>query len=291
MLGLDKVVPVDVILFGSRNEPKPVREGKDIKVEEDGIVKSQKNKEKKTGKSAFSFPLENAPLTGHYHTIKAGTELPNGLEIINDGEPFGEHSKGHYTIYPTEDMLFEEFQKRVSSIETEYGGKKVINNIYEINSILTKFQNDKKKYFYFLERMDEKEFFSLLSKRKIDSLRFVNLLFLFANYTLIIEKFYYSLIYLATVGTESEVINSIYLLKNIPYEWLRDKLKEVIPEIVELIKSEDEEEKHYVYNKILSLYYFLGYKEELDDFINNICKGHQIELIRELYDDWKDWKK
>ena len=64
--------------------------------------------------------------------------------------------------------------------------KKVINNIYEINSILTKFQNDKKKYFYFLERMDEKEFFSLLSKRKIDSLRFVNLLFLFANYTLII---------------------------------------------------------------------------------------------------------
>ena len=151
--------------------------------------------------------------------------------------------------------------------------KKVINNIYEINSILTKFQNDKKKYFYFLERMDEKEFFSLLSKR------------------LIIEKFYYSLIYLATVGTESEVINSIYLLKNIPYEWLRDKLKEVIPEIVELIKSEDGEEKHYVYNKILSLYYFLGYKEELDDFINNICKGHQIELIRELYDDWKDWKK
>ena len=124
LLGLDKVVPVDVILFGSRNEPKPVREGKDIKVEEDGIVKSQKNKEKKTGKSAFSFPLENAPLTGHYHTIKAGTELPNGLEIINDGEPFGEHSKGHYTIYPTEDMLFEEFQKRVSSIETEYGGKK-----------------------------------------------------------------------------------------------------------------------------------------------------------------------
>ena len=99
------------------------------------------------------------------------------------------------------------------------------------------------------------------------------------------------MIYLATVGTESEVINSIYLLKNIPYEWLRDKLKEVIPEIVELIKSEDEEEKHYVYNKILSLYYFLGYKEELDDFINNICKGHQIELIRELYDDWKDWKK
>ena len=72
--------------------------------------------------------------------------------------------------------------------------KKVINNIYEINSILTKFQNDKKKYFYFLERMDEKEFFSLLSKRKIDSLRFVNLLFLFANYTLIIEKFYYSFI-------------------------------------------------------------------------------------------------
>ena len=68
-------------------------------------------------------------------------------------------------------------------------------------------------------------------------------------------------------------------------------LIEVIPEIVELIKSEDEEEKHYVYNKILSLYYFLGYKEELDDFINNICKGHQIELIRELYDDWKDWKK
>ena len=52
--------------------------------------------------------------------------------------------------------------------------KKVINNIYEINSILTKFQNDKKKYFYFLERMDEKEFFSLLSKRKIDSLQFVN---------------------------------------------------------------------------------------------------------------------
>ena len=40
LLGLDKVVPVDVILFGSRNEPKPVREGKDIKVEEDGIVKS-----------------------------------------------------------------------------------------------------------------------------------------------------------------------------------------------------------------------------------------------------------
>ena len=55
LLGLDKVVPVDVILFGSRNEPKPVREGKDIKVEEDGIVKSQKNKEKKTGNLLFPF--------------------------------------------------------------------------------------------------------------------------------------------------------------------------------------------------------------------------------------------
>ena len=42
LLGLDKVVPVDVILFGSRNEPKPVREGKDIKVEEDGISKKSK---------------------------------------------------------------------------------------------------------------------------------------------------------------------------------------------------------------------------------------------------------
>ena len=83
----------------------------------------------------------------------------------------------------------------------------------------------------------------------------------------------------------------LYSSKSFSVKLVLSILIEVIPEIVELIKSEDEEEKHYVYNKILSLYYFLGYKEELDDFINNICKGHQIELIRELYDDWKDWKK
>ena len=70
--------------------------------------------------------VTNAPLTGHYYQLDAGTELPDGLGIIQEGcdiFPDSPHGPGHSTIYPTKPMTVEEFNDLYKSLPWKYGGK------------------------------------------------------------------------------------------------------------------------------------------------------------------------
>ena len=125
-LGLNgSIVPTDLVAFGNASGPRLPRPGTDIDVV-GGMVTSQVGKEFPQGASTFHLP-EQAPLTGHYHNIPAGTELPDGLAVKADGIdviPNSPHPEGHHTIYPTEDMTMEEFQSKFDQIPTCPGGKK-----------------------------------------------------------------------------------------------------------------------------------------------------------------------
>ena len=71
--------------------------------------------------------VENAPLSGHYHMLPKGIQLPEGLGIIADGSdvvPHSPHGKGHYTIFPTRQMTVREFNELYKSLQWMYGGKK-----------------------------------------------------------------------------------------------------------------------------------------------------------------------
>lgn len=126
LLGLTgDTVSTNLVVFGNSTAPRAPRPSKDIDVV-DGMVKSQVGVEFPQGASAFEMP-EQAPLTGHYHEIDAGTKLPEGLAVKADGSdviPGSPHGAGHHTIYPTEDMSIQDFQKKYSEIDSHYGGKK-----------------------------------------------------------------------------------------------------------------------------------------------------------------------
>ena len=71
--------------------------------------------------------VNNAPLNGNYHTLPAGTTLPNGLGVIADGSDVvanSPHGVGHYTIFPTTEMTVSEFNELYKSLPWKYGGKK-----------------------------------------------------------------------------------------------------------------------------------------------------------------------
>lgn len=63
------------------------------------------------GKSVCADPY-NTNLTGTIYGLSEGTELPDGLEIIYDGKDkvSGGHAKGHFTIYPSENMTVDAFK-------------------------------------------------------------------------------------------------------------------------------------------------------------------------------------
>nr|WP_233978803.1 RHS repeat-associated core domain-containing protein [Pectobacterium versatile] len=111
--------------FGNKSKPRAPRPGKDIDVDANGMVKSQADELLPQGASTTLDP-NKSPLSGHYHTIPKGSELPDGLSIKVDGKdviPGSPHAAGHATIYPTRDMLMTEFQNLFDSINWQYGGK------------------------------------------------------------------------------------------------------------------------------------------------------------------------
>jgi hypothetical protein len=62
-------------------------------------------------------------LSGHYYSIPAGTQLPDGLGIQADGEDVcGTAPWGHRTIYPTVPMTFDQFQELFRSLPWSYMG-------------------------------------------------------------------------------------------------------------------------------------------------------------------------
>lgn len=77
-------VPTTLYAFGNRQRPRPPRQNKDIAVEDD-FVKPTKPP---TGASTFG-DIQYAPLTGHYYRLDKDTELPEGLDVVADGEDVG----------------------------------------------------------------------------------------------------------------------------------------------------------------------------------------------------------
>jgi hypothetical protein len=113
--------PENVSAFGNKSGPRAPRAGTDIEVV-DGNVSGQTPPGVK-GASTFTDPLRTS-LSGHYHTLPAGTTLPKGLGIFADGEDVGGTQPwGHRTIYPTEDMTFQEFTDLFLNLPWQYGGK------------------------------------------------------------------------------------------------------------------------------------------------------------------------
>ena len=77
-----------------------------------------------TGASTFGDPRQ-APLTGHYHRVPAGTVLPEGIGVVADGvDVGGPHLPTHHTVFPTRTMRFSEFVEKFLNLPWEYAGKK-----------------------------------------------------------------------------------------------------------------------------------------------------------------------
>jgi hypothetical protein len=76
------------------------------------------------GASTYIDPKQ-APVTGQYHVLPSGTELPDGLAIHADGQDVGGSAPvGHGTIYPTKPMTVSEFGDKFNSLPWEWAGKK-----------------------------------------------------------------------------------------------------------------------------------------------------------------------
>lgn len=115
-------IPITLYAFGNKKQPRSPRQNKDIEVINDHVNKTQPP----TGASTFSN-IEYAPLTGHYYRLEKNTTLPEGLDIIADGKDVGgNHSRGHYTIYPSREMTFQEFVDKFINSGWIYTGKKGI---------------------------------------------------------------------------------------------------------------------------------------------------------------------
>ncbi len=124
------IVPVDVYAFGGRSAPRSPRiEGYNLKPGQMTDVTPNENgfigpAEPPEGASTFGDPAQ-APLAGHYHRLRAGTMLSEGLGIKADGIDIagGTRQPTHHTIYPTRAMLPAEFDQLFQSLPWEYGGR------------------------------------------------------------------------------------------------------------------------------------------------------------------------
>jgi RHS repeat-associated protein len=114
-----------LVLAGRASGPSPARNPQDIIPDSNGVVKSQAGLDNPLGKSSFDTPenMANVLKDTNVHEIKS-TNLPEGLDIKADGvDVGGTRAKGHHTIFPTMDMTFDEFNFKLSQIETEKIGK------------------------------------------------------------------------------------------------------------------------------------------------------------------------
>lgn len=115
----------DLFAFGNRDGPRPPRDGIDIFPDASGMISSQ-SPPLPHGASTFA-DVSQAPLTGQYHRLPAGTQLPEGLNVVADGVdviPNSPHPSTHHTIYPSRTMLSDEFVQLYNDLPWEYAGKK-----------------------------------------------------------------------------------------------------------------------------------------------------------------------
>jgi RHS repeat-associated protein len=119
----ETTTPVDLHAFGNRTAPRPPRPSPDMEVV-DGVFVGQQPP-LPHGASTFADPNE-AGLTGQYHRLPGGTELPDGFAVVADGSdvvPGSPHPPTHHTVYPTRDMAPEEFTQGFNDLPWEHAGK------------------------------------------------------------------------------------------------------------------------------------------------------------------------
>ena len=123
--GLAKKIDIDLYAFGNKAGPRPPRSGTDVFPDVGGILAPQ-TPPFPEGASTFANPSQ-APLTGQYHRLPAGTELPSGLDVVADGldvNVASGHPATHHTIFNTVEMAFDRFVDLFASLPWQYGGKK-----------------------------------------------------------------------------------------------------------------------------------------------------------------------
>jgi RHS repeat-associated protein len=112
----------DLHAFGNKEAPRAPRPV-DMEVGSDGMLVPQ-GPPTPTGASTFG-DVGQAPLRGHYHVLPAGTKLPPGFAVLNDGvEVGGSSSATHATIYNTEPMSPESFIQQFLDLGWSWAGKK-----------------------------------------------------------------------------------------------------------------------------------------------------------------------
>ncbi len=121
----EDAAPTDLHAFGNRTKPRDPRLGTDIDPNPDGSVGPEpKEPPWPDGASTFGDP-EKSGLTGHYHRIVAGSRMAAGLRVIADGSEIGgPQPETHHTIFPAEQMPFQNFVDRFQGLGWSYAGKR-----------------------------------------------------------------------------------------------------------------------------------------------------------------------
>ncbi|WP_432422939.1 RHS repeat-associated core domain-containing protein [Variovorax boronicumulans] len=128
-LGLTEVCPTDLHAFGNATQPRAPRiagynlkpgQKPDLAADAEGMVGPTRTQ----GASTYGNP-QKSPISGTYHQIPAGTNMPDGLGIEADGKDVGgAHGETHHTICPIKRMPAEEFVKKYQTLPWTPGGKK-----------------------------------------------------------------------------------------------------------------------------------------------------------------------
>ncbi|MDX1945769.1 MAG: hypothetical protein SFU86_10265 [Pirellulaceae bacterium] len=115
---------IDLFVFGNRHGPRPPRLGLDVLPDSQGWLPADTSSMPQ-GASSFADPVRSG-LTGHYHRLPAGTELPTGLAVTADGcdvVPESPLPETHHTIHLESPMTAEQFLAAFLGLPWEYGGR------------------------------------------------------------------------------------------------------------------------------------------------------------------------
>ncbi|MDE5589892.1 MAG: DUF4157 domain-containing protein [Acetatifactor sp.] len=122
------ITPGDLYAFGNRAQPRRARPQQDFGVDSEEQDVGPEIPPFPKGASTFSN-VDGAPLTGHYHKLPGGTQLPNGLGVVADGRDvhadlLQAHGAGHHTIFPTVRMQVRQFNDLFTGLPWQYEGQK-----------------------------------------------------------------------------------------------------------------------------------------------------------------------